>query len=100
MLSSPPSLIKFPQIDPNQEFTFSNMDASDIVIKTNQVSCTDLHNSLLFFLDRIHNWPDNRVQLHGKFIEENQSAGNTCLNPKHHEQTMYSRFLEYHALQC
>ena len=45
------------------------------------VSCTDLHDSLLLFLYRIHDRPDNRVQLQGKFIEEDQGIGNTCLNP-------------------
>ena len=41
---------------------------------------TDLHNGLLFFLDRVHDEPYYRVRFKGKFIKKDQCACNTCLN--------------------
>ena len=56
-----------------------------------------LHDHLLFLLDGVHNRTNNRIELHRKFVEKDQAAGDTCLNPvKQNKSKSHACISAYH----
>lgn len=73
--------------------TKSMLHVNILVVHVMIAFFTNLHYRLFFFLYRIHNRPNNRIQLQRKLVEEDEGTSYTCLNPV---QSTKEKKLEFH----